>query len=157
MKRRKTSHRFRPAFVSDGPISKVYRGAYNADRDKVVALRTKHKSDLGPAYADDELILQRVDAIAKVMLWQMRRALDERDEVWLQRFAAGPWRRTLQQSAKRRRGAFLLDQQRRIQRARGVIHRHHQSSARRPASQAAREPSWCSIMPSHGLRSRLRR
>src|SRR5271169_58229 len=26
-----------------------------------------------------------------------------------------------------------------------------------PASQAAREPSWCSIMPSHGLRSRLRR
>jgi hypothetical protein len=30
------------------------------------------------------------------------------------------------------------------------------SSAGRPASQAARDPSRCSIMPSHGLRSRLR-
>ena len=61
-----------------------------------------------------------------------------------------------QQAAEGRGRAFLLHQEGRIDRAGGIVHRHDQIGGC-PASQRWREPSWCSIMPSHGFLSRLRR
>src|SRR5262245_40767805 len=64
----------------------------------------------------------------------------------------------LQQPSKRRCSALLLNKKRRIDVAGRVIHRHDQVELRlilKPSKAAL--PSWCSIMPTHGLRGRLRR
>ena len=45
-----------------------------------------HKADLGVAFADDAVILQRVDDIAWLLLGQLSRAFLSRDEAWLQQY-----------------------------------------------------------------------
>lgn len=47
----------------------------------------KHRSDLGVAFASDEMIEERVGDIARLMLGRLRRAFVTRDVQWVQRYA----------------------------------------------------------------------
>jgi hypothetical protein len=81
-----------------------------------------------------------------------------------QRQAATP--EYFQQGPERRNRAFFLDQKRRVNLARRVVHRHHQIKRRsvgqpRVPRGVPRIKSggrlWCNIMPGNGRRGRLRR
>jgi hypothetical protein len=63
----------------------------------------------------------------------------------------------LEQRPQRRARALLLDQERRINLAAGIVQGHDQVELGLPAKPSKRLASWCSIIPTQGFRGRLRR